>query len=70
MQQGCQQHEKKSAVNQYQPPNFIGNIKSRTLRWKGYVARMEEIKNVAYFNRETCRKLATFTFLLSTGGPR
>jgi len=53
MQQGCQQHEKKSAVNQYHPPNIIRNIKSRTLRWKGYVARMEEIKSAANFNRET-----------------
>jgi len=37
------------------------------LRWKVYVARMEEIKNAANFNRETWGKLATFTFLLPTG---
>ena len=66
IRQGCQQHEKKSAGNQYHSNNIVRNNKSRTLRWKGYVARMEEIKNAANFNRETRRKLVTFTFLLPT----
>jgi hypothetical protein len=44
MQQECQQHKKKTAINQYHVPNIIRNMKSRALRWKLYVARMEDIK--------------------------
>ena len=53
MQQECQQHKKQSAVNQYHQPNIISMMKSITLRWKAYVARMEDIKNEANFSGET-----------------